>query len=139
MVLYIFVSTCINLLTTLFINCLVLFFSSLQFYRSNDLCLYSLSNASFLSWGSLVDLPLQDFKDGNNYREALLCLNEMVTDALSHGLDCLQYMASLQDPANLRFCAIPQVLVELALQLLCSCHKSLLLCGFALSLWLCLV
>jgi len=62
-------------------------------------------------WDSLPDFnqSLQDFKDGTNYKEALQCLNEMVTDALSHGLDCLQYMASLQDPANLRFCAIPQV------------------------------
>lgn len=60
-------------------------------------------------WDSFPDFNLQDFKDGTNYKEALQCLNEMVTDALSHGLDCLQYMASLQDPANLRFCAIPQV------------------------------
>jgi len=45
----------------------------------------------------------------------------MVTDALSHGLDCLQYMASLQDPANLRFCAIPQIT---ALGTLAMCYNN---------------
>ncbi|KAG0559421.1 hypothetical protein KC19_10G103300 [Ceratodon purpureus] len=71
-------------------------------------------------WVKYAD-KLEDFKDGNNNREALLCLNEMVTDALSHGLDCLQYMASLQDPANLRFCAIPQIT---ALGTLAMCYNN---------------
>jgi farnesyl-diphosphate farnesyltransferase len=59
-------------------------------------------------WGKYAD-KLEDFRDGKNPKEALHCLNEMVTDALSHGLDCLQYMASLQDPSTLRFCAIFQI------------------------------
>jgi farnesyl-diphosphate farnesyltransferase len=71
-------------------------------------------------WVKYAD-KLEDFKDGNNYREALLCLNEMVTDALSHGIDCLQYMASLQDPAILRFCAIPQIT---ALGTLAMCYNN---------------
>ncbi|KAG0622389.1 hypothetical protein M758_3G093900 [Ceratodon purpureus] len=71
-------------------------------------------------WVKYAD-KLEDFKDGNNNREALLCLNEMVTDALSDGLDCLQYMASLQDPANLRFCAIPQIT---ALGTLAMCYNN---------------
>jgi len=71
-------------------------------------------------WVKYAD-KLEDFKDGTNYKEALQCLNEMVTDALSHGLDCLQYMASLQDPDNLRFCAIPQIT---ALGTLAMCYNN---------------
>jgi farnesyl-diphosphate farnesyltransferase len=71
-------------------------------------------------WAKYAD-KLEDFKDGHNNSNALLCLNEMVTDALSHGLDCLQYMASLQDSANLRFCAIPQIT---ALGTLAMCYNN---------------
>jgi farnesyl-diphosphate farnesyltransferase len=51
----------------------------------------------------------------------LHCLNEMVTDALSHGHDCLLYMASLQDPSTLRFCAIFQIT---ALGTLAICYNN---------------
>lgn len=37
------------------------------------------------------------------------CLNDMVTNALTHVEDCLKYMLALRDPAIFRFCAIPQV------------------------------
>jgi hypothetical protein len=37
------------------------------------------------------------------------CLNDMVTNALIHVDDCLQYMSGLKDNTNFRFCAIPQV------------------------------
>jgi farnesyl-diphosphate farnesyltransferase len=71
-------------------------------------------------WVKYAD-KLEDFKDGKNRRDALHCLNEMVTDALSHGLDCLQYMASLQDPSTLRFCAIFQIT---ALGTLAMCYNN---------------
>jgi farnesyl-diphosphate farnesyltransferase len=52
---------------------------------------------------------LQDFKYDEYAEVAVECLNEMVTNALSHTVDCLQYMAALQEMTNLRFCAMPQV------------------------------
>jgi len=36
-------------------------------------------------------------------------LNDLVTNALIHAEDCLQYMSALKDHAIFRFCAIPQV------------------------------
>lgn len=41
--------------------------------------------------------------------KAVHCLNDMVTNALVHGEDCLRYMSALKDFAIFRFCAIPQV------------------------------
>lgn len=58
--------------------------------------------------------------DETNYKQGLHCLNEMVTDALSHGLDCLHYMAALQDQPNLRFCATFQVHPLHELSLFCQ-------------------
>lgn len=52
---------------------------------------------------------LQDFKYDEHAEVAVECLNEMVTNALSHTVDCLQYMAALREITNLRFCAMPQV------------------------------
>lgn len=41
---------------------------------------------------------------------ALACLNELTTDALELGAECLRYMAQLKDNKVFRFCAIPQVM-----------------------------
>eukprot|EP01006_Ploeotia_vitrea_P004362 TRINITY_DN114395_c0_g1_i1.p1 TRINITY_DN114395_c0_g1~~TRINITY_DN114395_c0_g1_i1.p1 ORF type:complete len:459 (-),score=270.46 TRINITY_DN114395_c0_g1_i1:163-1539(-) len=43
-------------------------------------------------------------------QKSLACLNHMVTDALQHVPDCLEYMRRLRDPQVFRFCAIPQVM-----------------------------
>lgn len=51
----------------------------------------------------------QDLKYEENSVKAVQCLNDMVTNALIHVEDCLQYMSALRDPAIFRFCAIPQV------------------------------
>jgi len=42
--------------------------------------------------------------------KSLQCLNELVTDALELGPDCLAYMSKLQCVEVFRFCAIPQVM-----------------------------
>ena len=52
---------------------------------------------------------IQDLKSEEHSKEAVECLNEMVTNALPHALDSLKYMSALQDEAVFRFCAIPQV------------------------------
>lgn len=57
----------------------------------------------------------QDFKYKDNSVKAVQCLNDMVTNALLHVEDCLQYMSALKDPAIFRFCAIPQVYFNLKL------------------------
>ncbi|KAG1368798.1 Squalene synthase [Cocos nucifera] len=51
---------------------------------------------------------LEDLKYEENSTKAVQCLNEMVTNALMHAEDCLQYMSALKDLAIFRFCAIPQ-------------------------------
>lgn len=59
-----------------------------------------------------IDIALyspQDLKYEENSVKAVQCLNDMVTNALSHVEDCLTYMFNLRDPAIFRFCAIPQV------------------------------
>lgn len=42
--------------------------------------------------------------------QALLCLNELVADALELVPDCLSYLEHLKTPSIYRFCAIPQVM-----------------------------
>ncbi|PWA81590.1 squalene synthase [Artemisia annua] len=53
---------------------------------------------------------LEDLKYEQNSEKAVQCLNEMVTNALIHIDDCLNYMSQLRDPAIFRFFAIPQVI-----------------------------
>ena len=59
-------------------------------------------------WGKYAK-TLEDFKAPENARQAVGCLNELVTDALRHAPHCLLYMAKLRNPDVFRFCAIPQV------------------------------
>jgi farnesyl-diphosphate farnesyltransferase len=63
-------------------------------------------------WSKYVN-KLEDLKYEENSEKAVQCLNDMVTNALSHAEDCLQYMSALKDHAIFRFCAIPQVYVNL--------------------------
>jgi len=56
------------------------------------------------------------FAHGENRAAGLRCLNEMVTNALSHAPRCLEYMEQLQDPAVFAFCAIPQVMAIATLE-----------------------
>nr|QQM18931.1 squalene synthase [Kadsura heteroclita] len=65
----------------------------------------------------LEDLKYEEFSS-----EAVQCLNEMVTNALSHVEDCLKYMHVLRDPAIFRFCAIPQIM---SIGTLALCYNNL--------------
>ena len=59
-------------------------------------------------WGKYAR-NLHDFTGGEE-KSAIHCLNELVTDALSHAPDCLTYLSSLKNPHIFNFCAIPQVM-----------------------------
>jgi farnesyl-diphosphate farnesyltransferase len=48
--------------------------------------------------------------------KSLECLNELVTDALELGPDCLAYLSKLQCQEVFRFCAIPQVMAIATLE-----------------------
>eukprot|EP00249_Psilotum_nudum_P017783 c26488_g1_i1 orf=421-1644(-) len=71
-------------------------------------------------WGKYVS-RLEDFKEKENTGLAVACLNEMITNALEHALDCLKYMATLHDPAIFRFCALPQIM---AIGTLVTCYNN---------------
>lgn len=59
---------------------------------------------------SLCALPCSTRGDLYAVRtNALACLNELVTDALTLVPDCLDYMRQIKHPEVFRFCAIPQV------------------------------
>ncbi|KAF8778995.1 hypothetical protein HU200_003100 [Digitaria exilis] len=60
-------------------------------------------------WSKYAD-KLEDFKYEENSEKAVQCLNDLVTNALIHAEDCLQYMSALKDHAIFRFCAIPQIM-----------------------------
>ncbi|XP_047062079.1 squalene synthase 1-like [Lolium rigidum] len=60
-------------------------------------------------WSKYAD-NLEDLKYEENSEKSVQCLNDMVTNALIHAKDCLQYMSALKDNTNFRFCAIPQIM-----------------------------
>lgn len=53
---------------------------------------------------------LSDFKKAPTAPKSLACLNHLVTDALRHMPDCIEYLNRIRDPSIFRFCAIPQVM-----------------------------
>ncbi|CAM8945092.1 unnamed protein product [Rhodiola kirilowii] len=65
---------------------------------------------------------LEDLKYEDNSAKAVECLNEMVTNALLHAEDCLQYMSNLRDSAIFHFCAIPQIM---AIGTLALCYNNI--------------
>ncbi|WZY86383.1 hypothetical protein YC2023_032767 [Brassica napus] len=71
-------------------------------------------------WGKYAG-KLEDLKYEKNSSNAVQCLNEMVTNALTHIEDCLKYMAALRDPSIFRFCAIPQIM---AIGTLALCYNN---------------
>lgn len=56
----------------------------------------------------LEDFKLLEYPD--NEDDALNCLNELITNALTHVPDCLEYMKQVKDPNLFAFTAIPQVM-----------------------------
>ncbi|KAK2978278.1 hypothetical protein RJ640_017129, partial [Escallonia rubra] len=73
-------------------------------------------------WSKYVN-KLEDLKYEENSVKAVRCLNDMVTNALIHVEDCLTYMSDLKDPANFRFCAIPQIM---AIGTLALCYNNIM-------------
>ncbi|KAL8540171.1 hypothetical protein ACS0TY_001664 [Phlomoides rotata] len=72
-------------------------------------------------WSKYVN-KLEDLKYEENSIKAVQCLNDMVTNSLTHAEDCLKYMSALRDPAIFRFCAIPQVM---AIGTLALCYDNI--------------
>ncbi|OWM80317.1 hypothetical protein CDL15_Pgr019597 [Punica granatum] len=72
-------------------------------------------------WSKYVN-KLEDLKYEENSVKAVECLNDMVTNALTHVEDCLKYMAALRDPSIFRFCAIPQIM---AIGTLALCYNNI--------------
>jgi farnesyl-diphosphate farnesyltransferase len=71
-------------------------------------------------WGEYAD-ALAEFKDPENSKAAVQCLNHMVLDALRHAVPAIDYMARLRHPAVFKFCAIPQAM---ALSTLALCYNN---------------
>jgi len=64
---------------------------------------------------------IAEFKDPKKRISAVMCLNDMITDALTHASDCLDYLELIKDPSVLKFCAIPQVM---AIATLYECYNN---------------
>jgi farnesyl-diphosphate farnesyltransferase len=60
-------------------------------------------------WGMFAP-ALADLKKPGFESRAVECCNAMVTNALAHIPDCLEYMSRLREPSVFLFCAIPQVM-----------------------------
>jgi len=60
-------------------------------------------------WGKYTD-RLEELQKNPSSPESLACINELVTDALTHVENCIRYMSMLRDKQVFRFCAIPQVM-----------------------------
>jgi farnesyl-diphosphate farnesyltransferase len=54
-------------------------------------------------------------------KDAVKCLNELITHALHHAPDCLTYLSMLQNKQVLTFCAIPQVM---AIATIAACYNN---------------
>lgn len=71
-------------------------------------------------WAKYAE-KVQDLALYENKTKALQCLNELVTDAMKHSIDCLDYLKDLTDPSIFAFCAIPQVM---AISTLTLCYNN---------------
>ena len=60
------------------------------------------------AWGQFVS-ELKDFQQPERRREAVQCLNLLITNALGQLPDVLQYMSRIHNQSIFNFCAIPQV------------------------------
>jgi farnesyl-diphosphate farnesyltransferase len=59
---------------------------------------------------------IEEFKDPKNIKAAVCCLNELITDAMKHATQCLDYMKMIRERSVFRFCAIPQVMAIATLE-----------------------
>jgi len=72
-------------------------------------------------WGKYAK-ELVDLMRSDHATKAVSCLNEMVTNAVAHIPDCIDYMIMLKDPAIFKFCAIPQAMAIATLSKLYNNH-----------------
>lgn len=61
-------------------------------------------------WGKYAT-DLKEFLSMEKRESAVACLNDLVTNALSHVPDVIKYMSRLKNQSVFNFCAIPQVRV----------------------------
>jgi len=64
---------------------------------------------------------IEDLKEDQYAKEAVMCLNDMVADAMKHVPDCLEYLSRLRNQQVFNFCAIPQVM---AIATLAKCYNN---------------
>jgi len=64
---------------------------------------------------------LEDFKEQKYAKEAVHCLNDLITNAFQHIPDCLEYMSRLKNKDIFNFCAIPQIM---AIATLALCYQN---------------
>ncbi|KAI3859192.1 hypothetical protein MKX03_034596 [Papaver bracteatum] len=72
-------------------------------------------------WSKYVD-KLEDLACKENSEKAVSCLNDMVTDALSHVEDCLEYLSALQGSAMFRFYAVN---LTISTGILAQCYNNI--------------
>lgn len=65
---------------------------------------------------------LECFKQEDYSKNAVYCLNELITNALQHLPDCIEYMSRLRDKHIFDFCAIPQIMAVATLALCYQNH-----------------
>lgn len=59
---------------------------------------------------SKYNIDFSNFERNPHSEKSLECLNELVTNAMQHVPDCLEYLCSIRNRKVFRFCAIPQVM-----------------------------
>jgi len=72
------------------------------------------------TWSKYAN-KLEDFKDPKYAKDAVHCLNDLITNAFQHIPDCLDYMSRLKDKDIFNFCAIPQIM---AIATLALCYQN---------------
>jgi len=60
---------------------------------------------------------IEDFGKSSYSKQAVTCLNELITDTMKHSMDCLDYIKMIKEPSIFKFCAIPQVMAIATLEL----------------------
>eukprot|EP00172_Hildenbrandia_rubra_P002008 Plantae.Rhodophyta-Hildenbrandia_rubra.ctg26560.p1 GENE.Plantae.Rhodophyta-Hildenbrandia_rubra.ctg26560~~Plantae.Rhodophyta-Hildenbrandia_rubra.ctg26560.p1 ORF type:complete len:505 (-),score=63.64 Plantae.Rhodophyta-Hildenbrandia_rubra.ctg26560:220-1734(-) len=71
-------------------------------------------------WSQYGD-RLEELKEDGNRKFAVAALNHMITDALRHVPDCIEYMSHIRNPHVFNFVAIPQVM---AIGTLAECYNN---------------
>ncbi|MCL7039655.1 hypothetical protein MKW94_028017, partial [Papaver nudicaule] len=72
-------------------------------------------------WSKYVDKP-EELTHKENSKKAVCCLNDMVTDALSHVVDCLEYLSTLGHSGIFQLYGIGQII---AIGTLSSCYNNI--------------